>query len=65
MEEMLKECQQDIAVIQRKNKKLKDQPKSATRDALLLNWETILYELQNRVGQMKKYMEEGDKVSGE
>ncbi len=62
MDEIIKECEQDIAVIQRKIKKLKAQPKSATRDALLLNWETILYELQGRVGQMKKYMEEGDKV---
>ena len=65
MNEIIKECQQDIEVIQRKIKKLKAQPKSATRDALLLRWETMLYELQGRVGQMKKYMEEGDKASGQ
>ncbi len=63
MKQIIHECEQDIAVIQRKIKKLKAQPKTATRDALLLNWETILYELQNRVGQMKKYMEEGDKLN--
>lgn len=65
MEQILKECQQDIAVIQRKLKKLKSQPKTATRDAEIIQWETMLYDVMGKAAQIRKYMKGGDKVSGQ
>lgn len=60
MEEMLKECQQDIKLIEAKLRQIRKRPKTATRDAEIVQWETMLYDVLGKAAQIRKYLKVGE-----
>lgn len=61
MKNMLAEYEQNIATIKSILKKLKTKPESEFRDLRIVQYETMLYDVQGKAAEIKKYMEGGNK----
>lgn len=62
MKEMLAEYEQNIVTIKSILTKLKAKPESEFRDLRIIQYETMLYDVQGKAAEIRKYMEGGKKT---
>lgn len=62
MKQMLAEYEQNIATIKAILTKLKAKPESVFRDLRIKQYEIMLYDVQGKAAEIRKYMEGGDKT---
>lgn len=61
MRKMLEECEKEITFLREKINEIRKQPETAERDYRIMQWEEMLNDVRQRAGQIKKYMEGGNK----